>query len=521
MRRWWIGIAALFVVMVLAACNDPMVRGTMDAEVVAASLEPFASYDWDQRQGLDSEQCEKEDGDLRPASGWIHWVFSTKGDSTSARLVLGGTGSGTYDPGPPEEANTWHFYTPYFDLEGLEATIELFGGDGAHPTQLVISDYCPGDDAPRLEVTKTADATFDRTHDWEIAKSVDPEKIYLYYEDPLATKATWTVDVTYLGYEDDAFAIAGTIDIENVGSVPAVIESVTDDLGIVGYDDIDVACGVTFPHTLAVGDTLTCTYGETFEAKPADSGTNTASVAVEGVEDPFVGTDDWEFGDPANEYHAVVDVVDISDLFGTQDLGTLNAADYDEGDVERFTYDEDFAWADYGQAECGNHRYDNTAQVLSGDDVLDEDDATLKVYVQCLVFEGETAWAANGDTPLEFRYTNRGNWATYVAYAPKTTTLFAGQTIDVGTVTFSTVDGGTIDITVALTGDWEFEDVVENLKVQDYATAPSGNPEPGLFEHKKTCDAEKSTCTIEVPANDFYGVHVNVGTWVPDPNFGP
>jgi hypothetical protein len=70
-----------------------------------------------------------------------------------------------------------------------------------------------------------------------------------------------------------------------------------------------------------------------------------------------------------------------------------------------------------------------------------------------------------------------------------------------------------------LTGDWEFEDVLENLKVQDYAKAPSGNPVPGLFAHKKTCDVLLDSCWIMVPANNFYGVHVNVGQWTPDPNF--
>jgi hypothetical protein len=88
---------------------------------------------------------------------WIHWVFSTKGDSTDARLVLGGTGSGTYEPGEPLNAEVWHFYTPFFELEGLEATIYLFGGDPGPGGGLVISDYCPGFE--ELTVTKTAETS--------------------------------------------------------------------------------------------------------------------------------------------------------------------------------------------------------------------------------------------------------------------------------------------------------------------------------------------------------------------------
>ena len=101
----------------------------------------------------------------------------------------------------------------------------------------------------------------------------------------------------------------------------------------------------------------------------------------------------------------------------------------------------------------------------------------------------------------------------------KTTTLFAGQTIDVGSVGFSGVsDDGDVTITVALRGDWEFEDVSEILKGPGLRV-PTGNPEPGLFDHKRTCDAASDTCAISVPAAAFYGAHVNVGRWIPDPEF--
>ena len=138
----------------------------------------------------------------------------------------------------------------------------------------------------------------------------------------------------------------------------------------------------------------------------------------------------------------------------------------------------------------------------------------IEVPLKCYEFEGETAWAANGNYPLELRYTPRGNWATYVAYGgeAKTVTLFAGKTINVGTVEFSAPADGIVTITITLTGDWVFEDVSENVKIQDYAKKPSGNPAPGLFAHKAT--ASDSPFSIDVPENNFYGVHVNVGYWV-------
>lgn len=99
--------------------------------------------DWD-KQGKDSSDCPQEGEGPRAVNGWIHWEYNAKGDSTGAELVLGGSGSGTYTPGDPIEDNVWHFYTPYFDVDTLTATIYLYGGEKGAGSGLVISDYCPG-----------------------------------------------------------------------------------------------------------------------------------------------------------------------------------------------------------------------------------------------------------------------------------------------------------------------------------------------------------------------------------------
>lgn len=132
---------------------------------------------------------------------------------------------------------------------------------------------------------------------------------------------------------------------------------------------------------------------------------------------------------------------------------------------------------------------------------------------KCFEFDGDTAWGANGYKPGELRYTQRGNWATYTEYnGEKTVNLFAGQTKLAGTVTFSAAVGEVVTITIDLADGWDFEEVLENVKIQDYAEAPSGNPSPGGFDHKTV--GTGSSVSIEVPANNFYGVHVDVGQWV-------
>jgi len=97
---------------------------------------------WDGR-GKDSLDCKKTGGQRDSSTGWIHWVFSTRGDSTNPLLTLGGSGSGSYNE-YQSPANVWHFYTPYFDVKTLSATLTFTGAAGPGGG-LVISDYCPGE----------------------------------------------------------------------------------------------------------------------------------------------------------------------------------------------------------------------------------------------------------------------------------------------------------------------------------------------------------------------------------------
>jgi hypothetical protein len=127
-----------------------------------------------------------------------------------------------------------------------------------------------------------------------------------------------------------------------------------------------------------------------------------------------------------------------------------------------------------------------------------------------LCWKDETAWAYGT------RYEDPGNWATFTPYvAGSTVTLYAGQTWNAGTVHFSAVDEGEVTITITLGTGYKFWDVEENVKIQDYEAAPSGNPAPGGFDHKET--ATTSPFTIKVPSNNYYGVHVDVGRVIPCP----
>jgi hypothetical protein len=118
--------------------------------------------------------------------------------------------------------------------------------------------------------------------------------------------------------------------------------------------------------------------------------------------------------------------------------------------------------------------------------------------------DGESGWAAGA------RYVPKGNWATYTPYAAgRTVKLYAGQTMEAGEVTFSAPANGKVTVTITLKPGWFFDNVLENVKIQDYAsTPPSRNPSPGQFAWKGY--ANRCSFSMDVPANYYYGVHVDL-----------
>ncbi len=356
---------------------------------------------WDGR-GMDSMKCEYVGEEGRTSEGWIHWIFNKADGVVDPLLVLGGSGTGEYLPSKVS-GPTYHFFTPYFDLETLEATVWY---DGTHDGQFVISDYCPGE-KEELTVSKTVETSFNRTHDWSITKGVDQDVFRLFVDGSGDGKATWTVKVKYLGFVDADHNVKGTITIENTGDLDAVILSVID---VLGGTTIDVDCDVEFPYTLVKEATLQCTYDENGEFM----GDNVVTVTTE--RDEYSDTKAIVWGAPDHEHNATVVVKDASDLFGTVTLGTLYAEDFEKDEEETFTYDKEFTWESYGQDKCGMHLYENTATVYGDDDVvLDFDTADVTVYVQCLLYETAFAKGANSTCFLEDGF-SRWGWTNLIAF---------------------------------------------------------------------------------------------------------
>jgi|GEM_PF-4687343 len=242
----------------------------------------------------------------------------------------------------------------------------------------------------KLTVTKTAETSYNRTHFWDISKSVKTEnnhtveddiaKIWLFTDGSGDETATWFVNVSYEGFNDSDFTVCGEITINNTGTLPANITSVMDKLAgsEINVNWVNETGGiVVFPYILEVGENLTGTYCVGVDDYLV--GFNNISVTTErdftyNASAPIIWGEE-----PDNELYNEVNITDTSDLFGKVDIGTVNAPE-----SEVFTYDNYFAWVNYTNREendnrkDGSYTYENTATIVETNQSAD---AILKVNV--------------------------------------------------------------------------------------------------------------------------------------------
>lgn len=368
-----------------------------------------------------------------------------------------------------------------------------------------------------LTITKTADTTYTREHFWDIAKKVETEKgyeheglpkVWLYTDGSGDETATWTVDVTYDGYQDSAWNVYGDITIKNTGTLEAVITNVSDYLDNTSHEiAAEVNCGVVFPYALPVDSSLVCSYEA---AMPnANAGTNTASVTTEKA--TYTGTKGFTFGDPATEINKTVNVKDISNHpdLGEQYLGSVTAPN-----GNTFTYTKYFAWADYGANGCGDFVYDNTAMIV---ETGQEAKATLKVNVQCYIYE--TAYGMGSNSTCFIPTFNNWGWTNPLGAEDQITLeMWAGagqcdtsKGTYAGTVTV-TATGGTVTFEYNLLPGFLLEET------HSYAG-------PTMYPYVK--QGKKWVYTVAPGA--YYIAYPFTGGWaiahavvgIPDPNFGP
>jgi len=340
--------------------------------------------------------------------------------------------------------------------------------------------------------------------------------------DPLPAGLDWSLD-SYSPDPAAACAITGAVGSEELDCGPLTLASGASITATVSATTSLVACS-TYPNT-AAGDadnhdevtddaTITCQIPVLSIVKTAENefinagdvarftvtltnnGPGTAVNAT--INDPLPAGLDWSLdsSSPAGANCA------ISGAVGSEVLSCPGPLDLAVGETIMATVS-----ATTSTEACTTYPNTATGDADNADQVTDD------ALITCTIpLEPETAWASNTatcDGTLAFNTNGKGNWATYVEYngVEKVVAFCAGQTEDVGTVTFSAPSGGDVTITINLTGGWTFEDG-SVVAVQDYASGPSGNPRPGQFEYKEP--ASGTSVVIVVPENDYYAVHGNV-----------
>lgn len=266
------------------------------------------------------------------------------------------------------DANVYEYIPASLGDSGLASPPNSSGG----PAGLSNLTFCWN---KALEVSKTAETSFDRSWTWDIEKTGDQTDLLLSVGQTFTVNYEVTVSATS---EDSNWAVTGEITIYNPNpSASATIEDVTD---VVSPDiDAEVDCGDTFPITLAAEETLICTYSA--DLPNGSDRTNTATAETSGNVPGGSDTVDVTFSDtPTNESDECIDVTDDngtpSDPSDDTSLGTVCA---DEA-PKKFEYTLDVG----PYASCGEYTFVNVASFVTNDtDATDSDDHTVNVTVPC------------------------------------------------------------------------------------------------------------------------------------------
>ncbi|WP_203581501.1 hypothetical protein [Microbacterium hibisci] len=454
------------------------------------------------------------------------WEDTVAGYAISVTL-LGDSFTFTATPMPAAvlvKAGThYDIFTPPYE-QPLEPTVK-FGI--SHIT--FCYEYVPQEDPyEHLTVTKEMTTEYHRTHEWTLDKNVSKSDVWLYAPGGAGSgtgQVDWTVDVMYGGYTDSAFLVKGTITVTNDGEAATVVSDVVDTMTIGGMADVvDITCGdpaIDFEQdvvVLDVGQSLTCTFSQSVSGKVEGTNSAVATTLSGGTYSTAAPVAIPAWGAPKTETDASATVTDVNDA---TDPPTVRTETFTAPYGGSLTYSDTFSYDDYDV--CGDYQVKNTATLSAAG--VPPVEKIVNIHVQCLVFQGETAWAANTTAgTLPYNTKKGGNWATYVKYPQDDNvyTVYAGQSTPVGTATITDLGNGTVRVTIALDDDWDFAGGGTNLHVQGYSSAPSGNPSPGQFASHTTCVTTADTCTTApIAKRPYYGIHLDVGQWVPDPMFGP
>ncbi|GAA1147281.1 vWA domain-containing protein [Ornithinicoccus hortensis] len=352
-----------------------------------------------------------------------------------------------------------------------------------------------------LTVVKDADATFDRTYEWEIEKSVDETDVVV---DPETGEATfgYTVEAVQAGYDDSGYELSGTIEVTNPHEFGAVVVDVTDvpDVGE------GVTCTVTDGEGVEVpaGETVTLDYVcDIPEGTVPTDGTNTATVTWDGGS--ATGSSDVVFEIDTETDKTVPVVDDQTDPANPVELGTVT---WDVDLPHVFTYELTHQGV---PGECVD--FTNTAwvEVEAGDNPTDSETVTLCQYEDLTVAKTvDASFARNYDWTL-----HKSADETRLVVDPETGEATFEYTVvadaagyrDSGWAMSGTITVGNPNVFSALTVDVVDDSGIEGVECVVDGGTGAVVPADGSLPLTYSCTIE------ELGEDDYEGVNTATVTW--------
>jgi uncharacterized repeat protein (TIGR01451 family) len=234
-----------------------------------------------------------------------------------------------------------------------------------------------------LTVEKTADTSYDRTFDWTIDKSVNPETADLF--DGQTADFDYNIDVTKSAPSDSNFAVSGDITITNPADIAADISDITDTISG-GFGEVTVDCGGA--TSVPANDSLVCTYGADLPNK--NDRTNDVAVTAYGVE--YDASADITWGDPDN----VTNNSDsVDDTINDGDFGPFSTST-----SHQYTETYDCSGVEYDEDGVGTKTIDNTATLVNDGD-SDDASVTITCYRLSVDKTADTSFGRNFDWMID------------------------------------------------------------------------------------------------------------------------
>ncbi|TLY50927.1 MAG: hypothetical protein E6K53_09030 [Gammaproteobacteria bacterium] len=218
-----------------------------------------------------------------------------------------------------------------------------------------------------LQISKTADPHFTRTHNWTLTKTVSASSLNLFNGDAGDVSYTVAAQEDVTPPLDSFFTISGTVTISNPWPFPANITAITDQLHDGTPITLSCATGV-----LGAGQSENCNYTQAIitAIHAGDARINTVTVTVDPSSQVSGGsaTATATYSTPTTENHTSISVTDTDSGAG----GPWNFTG--SGSV---SYGKTFDCSGQGSQRTYGYDFNNTVSDGIGDS------ASAKVHVDC------------------------------------------------------------------------------------------------------------------------------------------